>query len=77
MGSLSFVNPHGTDMPGIPARLHDMVKMSDRYMVSGSWVFSPSLKAGVGHVGVAITSHVLNASSKSRFISALTSDAFL
>src|SRR3990172_1567380 len=77
MGRFSFVNPHGRERPGIPARLHEMVKISERYMVRGSATFSPILNAGVGEVGVTITSHLLNASSKSFFIMVLTCDAFL
>ena len=50
--------PHGTDIPGSPARLTEMVKMSDRYILSGSSVFSPSRKAVVGATGAAIRSQL-------------------
>ena len=50
--------------------------MSDKYICKGSWIFSPSLKAGVGIVGVTITSTSLKASSKSRLISVRTACAF-
>lgn len=48
------------------------VKMSSRYMASGSPVFSPSANAGDGVVGVKTTSTVLKASSKSRLINVRT-----
>ena len=60
----------------MPARLAEMVKMSERYMVSGSSTFSPILKAGVGAVGQAITSQASKASSKSSTISVRTWEAF-
>ncbi len=47
--------PHGTEMAGMPARLAGTVRISARYMESGS-VFSFSLNAMVGIVGPAITS---------------------
>ena len=53
----------------MPAMLQVTVKTSTRYICSGSPVFSPILKAGVGEVGQAITSHFSNAWSKSRLIS--------
>ena len=56
-------NPHGTLIAGRPVRLALTVKMSSRYIWSGSLVFSPSLNAGVGVVGVAITSARSNARS--------------
>ena len=71
MGRLLFVNPHGMEMPGIPARFAEIVKMSERYIVSGSLIFSPILNAAVGEVGVIIASNFLNASSKSFFIKSL------
>ena len=46
------------------------VKMSSRYMASGSPDFSPKAKAGDGVVGVNTTSTLLQASSKSRLIKA-------
>ena len=36
----------------MPARLGDNVKISLRYMIRGSSIFSPILKAGVGATGV-------------------------
>jgi len=59
MGRPEDENPHGTDMPGIPARFAERVKMSDRYIVNGSSIISPILKAGVGATGDRITSQVL------------------
>src|SRR5207249_1899010 len=50
-------NPHGTLTPQIPARLALIMKMSHRYIFSGSAVFSPILNATSAVVGVAITSH--------------------
>jgi len=57
--------PHGIEIAGIDARLTDIVKISDIYIVRGSFVFSPNLKAVVGAVGVNITSTFLKADSKS------------
>ena len=53
-------------MPGSPARFTGIVKMSDRYIVSGSSVRSPSANAGVGATGMATTSTRSNAREKSR-----------
>jgi len=47
-------------------RLAGTVKMSARYICRGSPVFSPRRKAGVGVVGVAMTSQPENAAPKSR-----------
>src|ERR1043166_8058019 len=55
-GCGSCVNPHGTLIPGMPAMLQVRVKTSSRYTASGSADFSPILNAGVGEVGVSITS---------------------
>src|SRR5258705_7111354 len=44
------VNPQGTLIPGMPAMLQVTVKMSDKYIASGSADFSPILNAGVGDV---------------------------
>ena len=66
------MNPHGRLNPGSPARLQEMVKMSARYICNGSEVFSPSLNAAVGDVGVMTASTVSNTRSKSRLISART-----
>jgi len=57
--------PHGTEIPGIPANEAVTVKMSARYMESGSSDFSPNLNAGVGVVGVMMASTSLNAFIKS------------
>ncbi len=56
IGSRADENPHGTLIAGRPVRLALTVKMSFRYICSGSLVFSPSVNAGVGVVGVATTS---------------------
>src|SRR3954468_14547214 len=52
-----LVNPHGKLIPGIAAMLHVTVNTSLMYICNGSAVFSPMVKAGVGEVGEAITSH--------------------
>src|SRR6185312_187683 len=44
--------PTGKLTAGRPARLTGQTKMSARYIATGSSVFSPALKAGVGVVGV-------------------------
>src|SRR5579862_1534131 len=72
MGRPEEVWPQGIEMPGMAARLAEMVKMSERYIESGSADFSPILKAGVGEVGQMIASHFLNASVKSLRISERT-----
>ena len=77
MGSPLEVKPQGTEIPGIPARFAEIVKMSERYICMGSSVFSPILKAGVGVVGVRMQSQSVKARSKSRLISARTWEAFL
>ena len=51
-GSPRSSNPEGTAIAGSPARFAGTVKMSDRYMASGSSTFSPSAKAAVGLVGI-------------------------
>ena len=56
MGRPAAVKPHGTDIPGIPARLADIVKISDKYICRGSSAFSPILKAAVGDTGDKMTS---------------------
>ena len=66
------VKPQGMESPGMPARLAGTVKMSARYMASGSAVFSPKRNAVEGVVGVATTSHVSSACSKSRRMSVRT-----
>ena len=55
-GSRASVNPHGIEIDGRPARLAATVKTSARYICSGSAIRSPSANAGVGLVGIAITS---------------------
>ena len=49
--------PAGLRQPGTPARSAPTVSTSARYICSGSPIFSPSLNAGTGDVGVTITSH--------------------
>src|SRR3989338_3912684 len=50
-GSPAPVFGPGTEMAGSPARFAGPVKTSERYMETGSSIFSPILKAGVGDVG--------------------------
>ena len=69
-------SPPGTEIPGSPAMLTVTVKMSLRYICSGSPLTSPMPKAGPGVVGVSSTSTFSNASSKSRLISVRTCCAF-
>ena len=64
-GSFSRERPEGTEIAGSPASEAGTVKTSERYIVSGSSTFSPSLKAGVGIVGHTRTSTFAKASSKS------------
>ena len=70
--ALRGVNPQGTDSPQIPAKFAVTVKMSPRYIWSGSPVFSPIRYAAVGATGVRIASQNLNTSSKSFRISVRT-----
>lgn len=77
MGKPSCDAPHGTDIPGNPAMLHEIVNTSARYIFSGSSRFSPSLNAGVGVVGVQMTSTFSNAASKSFLMRVRTCSAFL
>ena len=56
--------------PQMPARLAEMVKMSARYICTGS-VTSPSLKGKVGLAGAKMTSQAAKARSKSWRISVL------
>ena len=44
-------------MPGIPARFADIVYMSERYILIGSFTRSFSLNAVTGELGAIITSH--------------------
>src|SRR6185312_4005484 len=50
-GRPSSSEPEGTATVGSPTRLAGVVKMSERYMASGSSTFSPRRKAAVGVVG--------------------------
>ena len=63
IGSPAPSRPHGTLIAGTPARFAGIVKMSDRYMASGSSVFSPIRNAVVGDVGETSTSKRSNARS--------------
>ena len=53
--------PHGSETPGIPARFAPIVKMSFRYIASGSLFNSPTENAGVGAAGVSTKSTLENA----------------
>src|SRR5438094_10611900 len=75
-GSPAPSKPQGRARAGRPARLTEMVKMSDRYMVSGSAVFSPRRKAVVGATGVTSASQRASACWKSRRMSVRTCCAF-
>jgi hypothetical protein len=55
IGRPSPVRPHGTLIPGSPARLHDSVNTSARYMSNGV-ALAPNANAAVGVVGVRMTS---------------------
>ncbi len=46
-----LTRPIRMEMAGNPARFAVTVKISDRYMATGSPSFSPALKAGLGVVG--------------------------
>ena len=59
-------------MPQIPARLQEIVKMSERYICNGSSDFSPILNAAVGVVGVTMASTFSNAFKKSLRINVRT-----
>lgn len=48
--------PAGTDIPGSPAKLTGIVKMSLMYIVIGSLMFSPIPNATVGEDGPMIKS---------------------
>ena len=50
--SQSELNPAGRLIAGEPVRFAVMVKMSDRYIWSGSSLFWPNRNAGVGLVGI-------------------------
>ena len=60
------MSPQGWLIPGRPARLHGIVRMSERYMLIGSSIRSPKRNAGVGVVADNMTSTDLKASLNSR-----------
>src|SRR5687768_8553875 len=64
--------PDGKAIAGAPIRFAGAVKMSDRYIESGSEDFSPIRNAGEGVVGVAMKSKRSNTASNSRRMSART-----
>ncbi len=68
IGSPALVNPQGCDSAGMPARFGATVRMSARYICSGSPIRSPNLNAGTGEVGVTIASQLENAAEKSSAI---------
>src|SRR5262245_16238030 len=72
MGSPARSTPQGTTSPGSPARFTEMVRMSERYMVSGSSMRSPRRNAVVGATGVTSASQRAKACSKSRRMSVRT-----
>ena len=73
MGSFGeFVNPQGRLSPQMPERLAEMVKISIRYICSGSSVFSPILQAAMGEVGVTRASTFSKALRKSLRMSVRT-----
>src|SRR3954447_22212123 len=51
-----FVNPQGTLMPHTPARFAEIVKISVRYICSGSSAFSPISNAAPGQTGATTAS---------------------
>ena len=59
------VRPDGTEIAGRPASEAGTVKTSERYIVSGSSVFSPIRNAGPGIDGQTMTSTFAKARSKS------------
>ena len=63
-------------MPGMPAKLTGTVHTSSKYIVNGSLIFSPNLKAVFGAVGVNNTSHSWNAASNSFLIKRRAFKAF-
>ena len=68
IGSPSSDRPAGTDTPGMPAMLAGRVSTSDKYIWSGSDVFSPSLNATVGEVAETMASNFSNSLSNSRLM---------
>src|SRR6516165_2430910 len=75
-GSPSALSPTGTEIAGTPARFAGTVKTSFKYIAIGSSVFSPTIKAADGAVGVRMQSTSSNASAKSRAIKVRTRCAF-
>src|SRR5436309_6411460 len=65
-GSPDAESPTGTLKPGMPARFAPIVKMSLRYIASGSSVFSPIRNGNVGEAGSSMKSQRANASWYSR-----------
>src|SRR5258706_5509334 len=55
-GNPAADRPAGTVSPGVPARLAPIVKMSLRYIASGSASFSPRRNASVGAAGISMKS---------------------
>jgi len=60
--------PPGIEIAGVPVRLPAIVKMSLRYICTGSSAFDPSSKAARGRVGPSMTSQRENARWKSSAI---------
>jgi len=73
---INLSNPAGRDKAGNPAKFTGTVKMSFKYIDTGSLVFSPILNAELGVEGVKIASTLVKLSSKSFFINCLTFWAF-
>ena len=68
--------PQGIDIAGAPVRLAATVKMSFKYISTGSSVFAPIGNAAVGAVGPTITSQDRYARRKSSAIRRRTCCAF-
>ena len=68
----SAARPAGIEIPGTPARFAGIVVTSFRYICIGSSSFSPRRNAVVGAVGVAMTSTLSKAASKSDWMSVRT-----
>ena len=67
-GKPFVVCPAGMASPGIPAIFAGAVKISAKYIFSGSSFFSPNLNGGVGETGAIIASTWEKALSKSSII---------
>ena len=76
LSSLS-AKPHGTEIPGRPAREAGIVYESARYILSGSSDFSQIFHATDGDTGQIIISTSSKAFLKSSMISVLICAAFL